>query len=138
MAKDTILIADDDRTIVTMVAAFLRNKGFNVVPAFDSMQAMIGVRNADPKAVILDVNMPGGTGLEIIKKLKAMTKTSQIPILIVTGSIDPSMAKEVLGMGADEFLTKPVDLGLLHAALLRALGRPPESSEGGVAAPVDA
>jgi len=126
MAKDTILIADDDRTIVTLVGEYLRKKGFHVIPAFDSMQAMMGIRQAAPKAVILDVNMPGGTGIDVIKKLKAMSKTSQIPVLVLTASDDPKHADEARALGADEFLTKPVNLGLLHAALLRALDRPAE------------
>jgi DNA-binding response OmpR family regulator len=111
-----------------MVSEFLRKKGFNVVPAFDSMQAMMGVRNASPKAVILDVNMPGGGGIDVIKKLKSMTKTTQIPVLIMTASLDPKVADEVRDLGADEFLTKPVDLEKLHAALLRVLGRPAEAT----------
>jgi two-component system response regulator CpxR len=124
VAKETILVADDDRTLVTLIGAFLRKNGFNVLPAFDSMQAMSAARQA-PKAIILDVNMPGGTGLEVLKNLKAMSKTSQIPVLVLSGSLAPGMADEVRGLGADEFLGKPVDLGQLHAALLRVLGHPP-------------
>jgi DNA-binding response OmpR family regulator len=126
MAKDTILIADDDRVLVTGVAEFLRKKGFNVVPAFDSMQAMLAARQSPIKAIILDINMPGGTGLHVLEKLKAMTKTSQIPVLVQSASLDPAMAEQVKGLGADEFLKKPVDYGQLYAALLRVLGRPPE------------
>jgi two-component system, response regulator, stage 0 sporulation protein F len=129
MTKDTIVVADDDRSVVILVSEFLRKKGFHVVPAFDAMQAMMGIRQATPKAVIMDVNMPGGTGLDVLQKLKAMTKTSQIPVLILTASLDPSRADEVRALGADEFLTKPVDLKQLHAALLQALGRPPEPAD---------
>lgn len=129
MAKDTVLIADDDRTLVTLVAAFLRTKGFDVIPAFDSMQAMMGIRRSEPKAVILDINMPGGTGIEVVRKMKAMTKMAQIPVVILTGSHDRKLADEARGLGASEFLSKPVDLPMLYAALLRALGRPPEVPE---------
>ncbi|HYC53140.1 MAG TPA: response regulator transcription factor [Gemmatimonadaceae bacterium] len=131
--KDTILIADDDRVMVAMLAEFLRKKGFNVVTAFDSMQAMLGVRNTTPKAVVLDVNMPGGNGVDVLRKIRAMNKTSQLPVLIITASTDPGIADEARGLGADEFLTKPVNLPEFHAALLRALGRPPEETEGGPA-----
>lgn len=127
--KDTILIADDDRTIVTMLSEFLRKKGFNVVPAFDSMQAMLGVRNAAPKAVVLDVSMPGGNGIDVLRKIRMMNKTSQLPVLILTASLDPKTAEEARGLGADEFYTKPVNLPDFYAGLLRALGRPPEDGE---------
>lgn len=127
MTKDTVLIADDDRTIIVTVTEFLRKKGFNVIQAFDSMQAMLGARQSAPKAIILDINMPGGTGIDVLKKLKAMNKTAQIPVLMITSALEPSLADEVKGLGADEFLMKPVDLAALHAALLRVLGRPPEA-----------
>ena len=128
MARDTILIADDDRALVAAVAEFLRKKGFIVVPAFDSMQAMLAARQSPITAIILDINMPGGTGIHVLEKLKAMTKTSQIPVLVQSASLDPDMAEQVKGLGADEFLKKPVDFALLHAALLRVLGRPPEDA----------
>lgn len=126
--KDTILVADDDRVLHTLLTEFLRKKGFNVVPAFDSMQAMMGVRNTSPKAVILDINMPGGGGIDVLRKLKASTKTTQIPVLVITGAEDPKLADEAHDVGAEAFLTKPVNLDILHAALLRALGRPVESA----------
>ena len=116
--------------IVTMLAEFLRKKGFNVVTAFDSMQAMLGVRNAAPKAVVLDVGMPGGNGIDVLRKIRMMNKTSQLPVLILTASTDPKTADEARGLGADEFLTKPVNLPQFHEALLRALGRPPEPDPG--------
>jgi len=125
MAKDTILIADDDRTAVTLMAAFFRKEGFVVVPAFDAAQAMMAASRAPfPNAIILDVSMPGGTGLDVLKKLKAKTKTSQIPIIIVSGSLEPGVHEEIRGLGAEEFLPKPVDLEQLRTVLLKALGRP--------------
>jgi DNA-binding response OmpR family regulator len=126
--KETILIADDDRVIVTMLSEFLRKKGFQVVLAFDSMQAMLGVRNAGPKLIILDLSMPGGAGMDVIRKTRAMTKTAQTPIIVLTGASDPKLADEARALGADEFLTKPVKLEQLYAAVLNALGRPPEDA----------
>ena len=132
--KGRIVVADDDRTVVTLVSEFLRKKGFQVAPAFDSMQAMVGVRQASPTAVILDIGMPGGSGMDVLKKLKAMNTTSQIPVLILTGSVDPKAAYAARGLGADEFLTKPVNLTLLYEALLRVLGLPPEPADAGAPA----
>ena len=127
--KESIVVADDDRVVQALVAEFLRKKGFNVVPAFDSMQAMMGVRNTAPKAVILDINMPGGGGIDVLRKLKASTRTTQIPVLVITASEDPKLAAEAREVGAEEFLTKPIDLEVLYVALLRALGRPVEAAD---------
>ena len=125
MARDTILIVDDDRTVVTMVGEFLRKKGFAVATGFDAMQAMIGVRQA-PRAVILDVNMPGGNGIDVLRRIRSSSKSNQTPVLILTSSLDGTVADEARGLGADAFLAKPVDLEQLYASLLAALGRPAE------------
>jgi DNA-binding response OmpR family regulator len=124
--KDTIVVADDDKVVVTLLGDFLRKKGFNVFVAFDSMQAMMGLRNG-PKAVILDVGMPGGTGLEVLRKMKSMNKTSHIPVIILTASTDPKIADEARELGAEEFLTKPVDLAAVNGAVRRVLDLPAES-----------
>jgi CheY-like chemotaxis protein len=123
--KDTIVVADDDKVVTTLVSDFLRKKGYNVFVAFDAMQAMMGVRNL-PKAVILDVGMPGGTGIDVLKKIKSMNKTSHIPVIILTASSDPKLADEARSLGAEDFLTKPVDLGAVNQAVRRALGLPDE------------
>jgi DNA-binding response OmpR family regulator len=123
-ARETILVADDDKTIVALVSEFLRKNGFHPVPAFDSMQAMVGVRQSKPKAVLLDIAMPGGNGVDILKKLKAMVTTTHIPVIIMTGSTDPTMRDQCMGLGADHFLTKPVNLPELLSALNAVLGRP--------------
>ena len=124
MAREAVVVADDDKTVVLLVSEFLRKNGFHVIPAFDSMQAMVGVRQSKPKVVILDIGMPGGSGMDVMKKLKAMNTTSQIPVLILTGNTDPKMKEQCLGLGADDYLSKPVDLPVLLSAVNRALGRP--------------
>jgi CheY-like chemotaxis protein len=122
--KDTILIADDDRVFVTMVSDFLRKKGFNVLNAFDAMQALMFAQKSKPTAMLLDINMPGGTGMETLRKVRMMNTTALLPVVVVTASLDARTKDEATGHGADEFLTKPVDLEQqLLPALMRALDR---------------
>ena len=129
MPKDTIVVADDDRVIVALVAEALRKAGFQVFPAFDSMQAMLGARQHNPKAIILDVGMPGGSGMDVLKKIKAMNKLSQIPIIVLTGATDQAVRDQAMAAGAEEFLTKPVDIAAVLAAVRRALGLPASEPE---------
>jgi twitching motility two-component system response regulator PilH len=83
MAK--VLIADDSRVQVFLVKTALEQKGFQVIVAMDAMQAgMTALRNA-PDAIILDINMPGGSGLEVLKRLRMSTKTQLIPVIVVAG-----------------------------------------------------
>ena len=74
-----------------------------------------------PAAVILDINMPGGTGLEVLKRLKSSSKTNLIPVIVLSGSADPADVQNVIDLGADEFLGKPPDFDQLEGALSRLL-----------------
>jgi len=117
-----ILVADDDRIIVHLVAGLLRAKGFQVIPVFDAMQVfMFAMRRPAPDAIVLDINMPGGTGVEALKRLKASQNTALIPVIVLSGSTESGMPEKVKALGAEAFLSKPVDPGALFAALEGAL-----------------
>jgi CheY-like chemotaxis protein len=117
-----ILVADDDRIVVTLVAGLLRKKGHEVQQVFDAMQAlMFAMRSPAPDVIILDINMPGGTGIEAIKRLKASLNTALIPVIILSGTTDPQMPEKVKTLGADAFLSKPVDAAALYAALAKVV-----------------
>jgi len=123
----TILIADDDRVHVQLVSGRLKKLGINVAVAFDAMQAFtLAIRTA-PTALLLDVNMPGGTGFEVLKRLKNSSKTNQIPVIVVSGSIDEKTAGAVKELGAEAYLPKPVDFDQLLETLYRVLGLPGET-----------
>jgi len=116
-----ILVADDDRVVVHLLAGLLRAKGHEVVPVFDAMQAlMFAMRAPMPDAIILDLNMPGGTGIQALKRLKASLNTALIPVIVLSGTTDPEMPAKVKELGADAFLTKPVNPGALFDALGKA------------------
>ena len=109
----TILIADGDRVLTGLLTARLRRDGFKVVVAFDAMQAiMIALRNP-PAAVLLDVNMPGGTGMQVLRQLRNSTKTNRVPIIVVSGSLEPATEQKVRELGADDYVPKPPDYDLL-------------------------
>ncbi|HEV2350212.1 MAG TPA: response regulator [Terriglobia bacterium] len=118
----TILIADDDRIHIQLVSAYLKKAGFSVSAAYDAMQAFTLAIRTLPAAIVLDVNMPGGTGLEVLRRLKNSSKTNQIPVIVVSGSIDERTAEMVKTMGAEEYLPKPVDFDGLKRALQRTIG----------------
>jgi len=117
-----ILVADDDRIVVTLLASLLRAKGHEVVPVFDAMQAiMYANRPPAPGVIILDINMPGGTGVEAIKRLKSSNNTALIPVIVISGTTDPQMPAKVKAIGADAFLSKPVDPATLFATLAKVV-----------------
>jgi DNA-binding response OmpR family regulator len=118
----TILIADDDRALVLLLSKHLMKKGFEVVGAYDAMQASISAMRMPIAAAILDISMPAGTGYEVLKRMKANLKTSLIPVIVLSGTLDPEEESKVMELGADAFLPKPVDFEKLDEALKRVLG----------------
>lgn len=114
-----ILIADDDRVIAQLIAEVVRRAGHVPVHAYDAMQAVMFASRAPlPDLIVLDINMPGGSGLDALMKIKRSAKTTMIPVIVISGSIDQSLSRKVGELGAVAFLTKPVD----PDALLEAIG----------------
>jgi DNA-binding response OmpR family regulator len=117
-----ILVADDDRVLSQLVCAIVREAGHVPIPAYDAMQVvMFAMRSPTPAAIILDINMPGGTGLEALRKLKLSARTSPIPVIVLSGSAEIDMPQQVKALGADEFLSKPINPEVLTLAIQRVL-----------------
>ena len=104
-----ILIADDSRLYVHLISGWLKNRGFELVVASDAIQAFVMVTQHRPDAVVLDISMPGGSGIDVLKKLKLSTKTKHIPVLLVTGNAGSEMRSLVKRLGAADLLEKPLD-----------------------------
>ena len=116
-----ILVADDDRIVSHLISSLLRDRGHDVLQAFDAMQAvMFSSRAPIPDALVLDINMPGGTGLDVLRRIKASAKTAHVRVVVLSATLDPKMEEQVKQLGAGAFLKKPVDPG----ALCEALGIP--------------
>lgn len=111
MAK--ILIADDSRVQVHLFSNSLADHGFQVVVAVDALQAWTMALREAPDAIILDINMPGGSGIEVLRKLQLSSKTLHIPVVVVSGGDEPEVKGAVTSMVAAAFLQKPVDLDQL-------------------------
>lgn len=121
-----ILVADDDPLIVQLLRAGLRARGWEVLIASDAMQVAMFALKSAPDAILLDINMPGGTGVTALKRLKQSVKTSQIPVIVLSGTTDPTIPDTVRDLGAEAFLPKPVDLDAVMALLSKLLGIPQE------------
>jgi CheY-like chemotaxis protein len=120
-----VLIADDDRVLTRLAAAGLKTRGWQIEVANDAMQAlMFAMKAPHPDVIALDIGMPGGTGFDVLKKLAQSSRTSQIPVVVVSGSITEKDEALVAELGAVAFLRKPVDAQTLHETLSRAVGQP--------------
>lgn len=118
-----VLVADDDRVVSHLLMSGLRKAGYEVIPAYDAMQAlMFAVRVPQPDAILLDLSMPGGAGMETLRRIKASARSSHIPVVVVSGTTDPDAPEKAKELGAQAFLGKPVDMEALVAVLERLLG----------------
>lgn len=119
-----ILVADDDRVISTLICGMVARAGHQAMPAHDAMQAlMFALRSPAPDLILLDVNMPGGTGVEALRRLKQSARTRSIPVIVVSGVDDPAMPLRMRDLGALDVLPKPVDAERLLAAVDHAVSR---------------
>jgi two-component system cell cycle response regulator len=82
---------------------------------------MMALRSA-PDLILLDINMPGGTGIEVLKRLRVSSKTQHIPVIVVSGNESPTTEAAARELGAHDFIHKPVDQQRLSDAIGRALG----------------
>jgi len=116
----TILVVEDDTSIASFVAAYLRNAGYGVQTAATAQAALIQLAGDAPALVILDLNLPDGDGVELCRRIR---KTSDIPILMLTArdeDIDKIIGLEV---GADDYMTKPFNPRELVARVKSILRR---------------
>ncbi|MEY3030437.1 MAG: response regulator transcription factor [Ilumatobacteraceae bacterium] len=115
-----VLIAEDDRAVRESLARAMHLEGYEVVTANDGAAALESVRAESPDIAVLDVSMPAVDGLTVCRVLRSEGNT--LPILMLTARTEPSDRVAGLDAGADDYVTKPFDLGELFARL-RALTR---------------
>jgi DNA-binding response OmpR family regulator len=110
MANEKILVADDSSTTVEMIKAALEQEKFKVITACDGQEALDKTYQERPNLILLDVEMPKINGYQVCKQLKENLKTKDIPIVMLTVKSKESDKQWGLGMGADEYLTKPFEM----------------------------
>lgn len=105
--KKTILIADDDPDVVTVVKKILQGGGYEVRCAYSGREVLAWLQEERPDLIILDVKMPEMDGFEVLKRLKTDPATSSIPVILLTGK---GQYQDILAgyqLGADYYMNKP-------------------------------
>ncbi len=105
-----ILIVDDDRKIVEMLEIGLNALGYRTVMAYDGEAAIDMVLKEIPDIILLDLNLPKKNGFEVCRQVRMEIKDNYIPIIMITARDDISSKIEGLDTGADDYITKPVDI----------------------------
>jgi two-component system alkaline phosphatase synthesis response regulator PhoP len=103
----TVMVVDDNPDIITIVKTILEGKGYNVLSASGGQELLSLLKNQKPDLIILDIMMPEMDGLEVLGRLKGVTETASIPVILLTAKVQ---YEDVLGgykLGADYYITKP-------------------------------
>jgi two-component system, OmpR family, response regulator MprA len=123
-----ILVVDDDRAVREALRRALTLAGYDVQLAEDGEQALEGVVQAVPDAVVLDVGLPGIDGLEVCRRVRLLG--NRVPILILTARDSVADRIDGLDVGADDYMVKPFDVGELKARLRALLRRANPEGDG--------
>jgi two-component system alkaline phosphatase synthesis response regulator PhoP/two-component system response regulator VicR len=105
--KKKILAVDDERHIVRLVQVNLERAGYEVITAFDGVEALRKVHDEKPDLIVLDVMMPQMDGFETLKNLKANPATRDIPVIMLTAKAQDADVFRGWQSGVDCYLTKP-------------------------------
>ncbi len=107
--KYRILIADDEEDIKTVMSMVLESEGYEILTAYDGLDALDKAQNELPDLILLDIMMPMFDGIEVCKKLKSDWKTKDIPIIMVSAAAEDVSMKKAKEAGADDYIIKPFE-----------------------------
>ena len=119
MTKPKLLLVDDEKDFVDTLAERLELRGFQVVTAINGESALWIIENDPPQLVILDIMMPGLSGLNVLQQIKS--RAPQTPVILLTGLGSTAEGTKGIHMGAYDFLIKPVNIDELMQKMEDAL-----------------
>jgi two-component system response regulator RegA len=121
--QPSILLVDDDRVFLDRMARAFRERGYEVRTASDVDGALDAVGTDSPELAVVDLRMPGRSGLDLVRELKALDAATKIVVLTGYGSIPTAV--QAMQLGAASYLSKPADVDDVLLALKRAGGDEP-------------
>ena len=130
-----ILVVDDDPAMVGAITALVGTEGHQVITAYDGLTAVKRFREEHPDLVLLDLAMPGPDGFNVAGQMRAI---GPAPIVVVSGESGEAAKVRALGLGADDYLTKPFGKAELLARIAAVMRRVDRSSGHGGGGPLTA
>ena len=121
--RASILVVEDDPDILELITYHLEKEGFSVRQAQHGAKALLEIGSHPPDLVMLDLMLPGASGLEICKQLKGDAATREIPVIMVTAKSDESDIIRGLELGADDYIPKPFSPKIMVARVKAQLRR---------------
>lgn len=105
-----LLVVDDEPATVDMITTFLEINNFEYASAYNGTDGLILLEAEAPDMLIVDLMMPDIQGFEVCRQMRAMPQFQETPIVMISARVDPEAKQEAIRAGANEYLTKPLDL----------------------------
>jgi DNA-binding response OmpR family regulator len=118
-----LLVVDDEPNIIELIRMNLSKSGFTIVPAFSGQEALEKIASQDFDMVLLDIMLPDFDGIEVLRQLRTNIHTADLPVIMLTARSEEADKVIGLGMGADDYMTKPFGLRELEARIRNVLRR---------------
>lgn len=123
MAGEAILIVDDNPVYLKLIRVLLTAKGYDIRTATDAEEALAVLGTFRPRLILMDVQLPGMTGLELTQRLKSDPTTRNLVIVALTAYAMKGDEEKALHAGCDGFIPKPVDIKTLPSVVAGYLAR---------------
>jgi two-component system phosphate regulon response regulator PhoB len=123
VAKATILVIEDDPDIRELLEHSLGKEGWTIIQAPDGEEGLARLPSANPDCVVLDIMLPGIDGLEVLRRIKALSGTKRLPVIMTTAKGEEADVVTGLELGAEDYVIKPYSPKVLVARIRAALRR---------------
>lgn len=104
-----ILIVDDETETVFLLSERLQRSGYKVEMAFDALEAILKALKSPPDAILLDMRIPAGGGMHVLKQVRGNPKTAEVPVIILTANYDQTLKSDAMKLGISDYLSKPFE-----------------------------
>lgn len=129
MAKQTILVVDDETDLLDLIEYNLRKEGFDVLKAENGEEGITVAKEHEPDLVLMDIMMPKMDGMQAVEEMRKDNQLKKIPIIFLTARSDEKTEVEGLNKGGDDYITKPISTTKLISRIKAVLRRFDEKEE---------
>lgn len=126
-SQPTVLVVEDEQVILEIITFFLEDEGYQVLQALNAKAALLLLEEAKPDLIISDIRMPGMDGFALCEEVRANPDFGQLPFIFLTGRDERADVRRGMGLGADDYLTKPFEPEELLSAVQVRLARAAET-----------
>lgn len=120
--QPVVLVADDEEDIKVVLRMFLEAVGYEVVTAFDGLDALEQIKSTKPDVVLMDIMMPVIDGIEVVRQMKATPGIRDIPVVMLTAAAQSDMVEKAIQAGAADYIVKPFEPETVQKAIEKVLG----------------